>query len=206
MPVPETSPLPRGQELVQATYDLLPFIREARAQERAILDEIGFTFSTLVEPKSLDQIIAQNPDYFGNVNPSQKLRSYKPPKAFEIFVNPNQWRLRLSNNCSQERQIQKSNEYTEYNLLQLLGAKAIMLPTTAYAQLEISYMRRRGGKKIFSGFLVRTLDSTEDRNGAIIGRRYREEAGPLVIDYWDRESVKDDIYAILAVVFVASNR
>lgn len=197
---PATESTEKPRDLAQETFDLLGSLRESTDQERQILKEKGFIFLT-VDAKSLARVRAENEEYFWYTNPSETLQEYTPPQSFEVAINPGELRLIRSNNSSQSKQLRMIGEYSQREIATVVpGAKAIMLPATGYAQLDIKYQKENDGAKLLPDFWARALDITVVPDVADVGRRHPDVR--LLVDGWDRGYGPSDVWAVPAVVFV----
>ena len=184
----------------QETFDLLSSLREPTDQERK---EVGARKGILLPVKatSLGQFYSENQPYFGWVNESRSLRDYTPPLAFKVAVFPDKRYVSGSNNSSQVRQLQMTEDYSKKKIEPVFsGAKAIMLPATVLAQLDVEFQKRNNGAKLFQDFWVRALDTTVDPNVANVGRAHPDNR--LNVNDWNRDVGHLHVWAFPAVVFV----
>lgn len=186
-------------DLRQETFDLLGTLRGPSPQERKALGEQGFIFFT-VYAKPLGQILAEEREYFKHVHPSKGLRFYTPPQDFKVAIKPREPReLRLprSNISSRAGQLRMIAEYSRKQIeTEVPGAKAIMLPATGYAQLDIAFQKQHDGEKLFKDFRAQALDTTVGSIVASVGRGRPDD--PLSVESgWNPFRV----WAVPAVVF-----
>ena len=164
---------PPKPDLRRATYDLLPRLRESSDAEKLALMRRGL-ISLPVLPKTLLQVIDEDPEYFlegvvGYVGSRPQLRDFVPP-AVSIAVNPLDLGLRGSSPRSQASQLAMINEYSIAEIEPIFpGARAIMLPTSAYVQLDIAY-RQQTGRPLLRDCFARALDQTSGSDVAYVGR------------------------------------
>lgn len=195
VPPAETAPKP---DLRAATYELLSRLREPSGEERDALK--GYLFFR-VSAESLAQVMEEKGNYLGYVDPSEKLRSYAPPGDFVVAVDPNMLRLPGSNNSSQAEQLRMTEAYSKDSIESILPqAKAIMLPSTALVQMDITYQEEHNGKKLFPDFRVRALEETVGPYAANVGRGHPGLG--LRVSGWFAGLGYSDVWVCPAVVFV----
>lgn len=188
------------RDLAQETLNLLSKLREPIVQEREVLTELGFVFLT-VDAKSPEQVHAENGDYFEYVDPPDLLQVYIPPQAFEVAVNPSQLRIIGSNHCSLAEQLRMVEDYSRQEIETVAaGAKAIILPATGYAQLDIQYQKENDGRVLIPNFWACALDKGVDSDVAAVGRN--SPAFKLGVYAWFRWGSLARLWAVPAVVFV----
>ena len=188
------------RDLRKETFDLLAIIREPTAEERQEIEKRDGVFLP-VEAKSLETVYSENSEYFRYVNPSESLRSYTPPQAFEVAIFPNKLKIPRSNNKSQENQLRLTEDYSKEQIEpEFPEAKAIMLPATGLVQIDIGYQKRNNGKVLIPDFWVRALDTTVDSYVARVGR-FHPDYG-LGVHYWDAGHGDPHVWALPAVVFL----
>lgn len=193
----ETIETPR--DLRQETYELLANLREPTSKERKAFKKRGFVFLT-VDAKSLGQICEEEAGYFGFINSSQGLRTYTPPQAFEIAVNPKKLRIPRSNNSSQDKQLRLTKEHSQKEIEPIsAGARAVMLPATAIAQADVEY-QKQNSEVLLPDFWVRALDTTVGPDVASVGRDRPSDR--LRVSDWGRGHGLPSVWALSAVVFV----
>ncbi len=188
------------RDLRQETFDLLANLIDPSAEEREAFERKGAIFLP-VEAKSLQQVYDENSTYFGYLNESGTLRSYIPPQAFEVAVFPNKLRIARSNNSSQFKQLRLTEEFSQKEIEpEFPGAKAIMLPATGTAQIDIAYQKRNEGKVLIPDFWARCLDATSGSRVAYVGRPRPDNR--LRVVGWDADRGGARVWALSAVVFV----
>lgn len=176
--------------LRQRTYELLSMVREAKPEEKKALRKKGFTFFD-IKAMSLNQLIQKHPSHFLRVNESRELREYVPP-AMTIALNLEQ--LTVPNSKFQPRDVQLEMIEGQSKLLEkeFPDAKMVMLPASAYAQVDIA-------RKIFKGPpFACALDSKgfgDLAYFALVGRYHPDL--PLEVGYWGNY----DGVAVPAVMF-----
>lgn len=189
------------EAFVAETYSLLGSLREPTLQERATLSAKGFIFLP-VSALSLLQFSEENRDYFGYITPSKDLKFYTPPGDFMVAINTQLLCLPGSNNITYAEQLTRIKEYSKLEIEpELPGARAVMLPATVLAQLDIQFQKRNDGEKLFPDFWVQALDKVFGPYAACVGR-FRP-GRPLSVDYRYRDCGYELIYAMPAVVFVS---
>lgn len=194
----ESSPKP--PDLRQVTFDLLANTREPYAKERQLIEKRDGVFLP-VEAKSLAQVYTENTEYFGYVNPSEVLRNYTPPLAFEVAVFPSKLKIPRSNNSTQAKQLRLTEYYSKEQIEpEFPEAKAIMLPATGLVQIDIGYQKRNNGKVLLPDFWARALDTAVGSIVASVGRSCPDLG--LSVGYWGAGSGNHDVWALPAVVFL----
>lgn len=172
-------------DLRAETFNLLGSLREPTVEEQAAIKEKGGIILE-VEAKSLQQVYDENPGYFDYVNSSKSLREYTPPQAFKVAVFPQKLRIPKSNNSTRAEQLEQTGEYSKSKIEpDFPGARAIMLPLTGIAQLDIGFQKENHGKKLLVDFWVGALDEVGS-HVADIGRGRpgdRLDAGTWYSDY-----------------------
>lgn len=185
-------------DLRTATYELLSQLREPLPEEREALK--GYLYFP-ISAKSLAQVMADDRAYFEYVYPLERLRSYTLPGDFVVAVNPQMLRLPNSNNSSQAKQLRMTGEYSKKSIEPLAPhAKAIMLPATALAQMDIAYQKGHQGEKLFLDFWVCALDEAVSPRVALVGRGHPVDR--LHVDGWYADDGFPRVWALPAVVFV----
>lgn len=154
--------------------DLLRLVREPTSIEKQdILKKKGLIFLP-VQSKSLAQFVVENQDYFWSdglrhVNSTSQLRDYVPP-VMEVAVNPTQLALPDSFNKSRTTQFNMIEQYSKDEIEpEFPEARAIMLPSTAYAQVDKVYSEREG-EALLKNFYARALDNDSMLYAVIVGR------------------------------------
>lgn len=193
----EAAPLV-APDLRTETFNLLGSLREPTVEEQAAIKEKGGIILE-VEAKSLQQVYDENPGYFDYVNSSKPLREYTPPQAFKVAVFPQKLRIPKSNNSSRAEQLEQTGEYSRSEIEpDFPGARAIMLPLTGIAQLDIGFQKENDGKKLLPDFWVGALDEVGS-DVTDVGRvrpGYRLDALT-----WDRGRRCPSVWALSTVVF-----
>lgn len=190
-------------DLRQQTYDLLPLVREPSTEEKAALEQRGLVFLP-VQAKSYVQVVAEDPDYFWPnelqyAKERAELRDFTPP-VMEVALNVTQLALPDSFNKSRAVQLMMIERYSQEKIEKdFPGAKAIMLPVTAYAQADRAY-KQRTREVLFRTYFARGLDNISEVNAASAGR----DAPDYQFDvrYWNADLGLDPVGAIPAVVFI----
>lgn len=190
----------KPRDLVQETFNLLGNLREPIAEEREVFEQKGYVFIT-IEAKPLGEVLDENEEYFGFVDPSKNLSSYTPPQTFGVAINPNKLRIERSNNSSQAQQLRMIEEHLQKEIKSIVpDAKAIMLPATGYAQADIQFQKENDGKKLLPDFYARALDTTVGSNVADVGRPDPDDQ--LDVYDWGADDGADYVWAVPALVFL----
>lgn len=195
-----TGPFEQPRDLLKETLALLANLREPTQKERETLEKKGAIFLP-VEAKSLQQVYDKNKGFFAFLNESESLRGYTPPQAFEVAVFLNKLRIDRSNNSSQAKQLLLTEEFSQKDIEpELPDAKAIMLPATGIAQIDITYQKRNNGQVLIPDFWVRALDTTFGSGVADVGRDHPDDR--LSVNDWRAVDGDPRVWALPAVVFV----
>ena len=136
---------------------------------KKVLENMGFLISS-IQPRSLEQLLAEEGEYFNYVDQSTNLRNFVP-EAREIAIIP-KVKLPESNNVSQARQIELIEDFGRKLLkdVRLNNIEVRMGHVAEYAQADITYQKQNDGKKLFPDFFARTLDLSVGLGVANVGR------------------------------------
>lgn len=191
-------------DLRQQTYDLLSHVREPLAEEKEALKGRGLVFLSIGR-KSYAQVVAEDEGYFlsgeldyANVRP--QLRDYVLPVAAEVGLNPTELALRGSFNKSRADQLERIKEYSQLLQLELPDARAIMLPSTGYAQADKAY-KLATGEVLFRNYFARVLD---DLSGFVAAAGRDVPSRQFRVDDWNADYGYGPVGAVPAVVFVGN--
>lgn len=194
------------ENLRRKTYEYLSKVREPSATEQETLRGRGFIFLP-VEAKPLVQVVSENKNHFesgeldyinGITYPD--LRTYVPPEMIVAF-KPTQLFIPNSSVFSDvATQLRETGRYFQDNPeIVLLDAKALILPSSIFAQADIVYFRRTG-KLLFENCFVRALDHISKSGFAAVGRRSPAER--LRVHYQRSGRYGGRIQVPLAIVFL----
>lgn len=192
-------------DLRQQTYKLLHLVRQPSDAEKEALGRKGIIFLS-IDPKSYAQVVAEDGTYFWSgeldyANARPQLRDYALPVAMEVGFNPT--RLALPDSFSKSRlvQLQMIEDYSQQLQAELSDARAIMLPSTGYAQADRAY-KARTGEVLIRDFFARALDDLSGVRAAVAGRS--GPSGRFDVFGWDASGGDDFVRGVPAVVFVGS--
>jgi hypothetical protein len=211
--VPATIQTPQATErqsprvdLRSQTYELLSQVREPSSEEKEALQKIGIKFFH-VASKSYAQVVAENPAYFWDkeleyANARPELKDYALPMAVEVGLRrPSELALLGSFGKSRETQLEMINAYSQELQLQFPNIRAIMLPSTGYAQADEAY-KAETGEVLFRNYFARALDNLSGVDSAHAGRD--DPSYRFFVGGWDRGSGLGSVGAVPAVVFVGN--
>lgn len=193
--------------LRQQTYDLLTLVREPSAEEREFLKvERGLTFLPL-RVKSYAQVVAEDEDYFwpnelAYANEKPALRDYVLPVAGEFgFRSPSGLALPNSFRRSRLDQLEMIEEYSQLLQADVHNARAIMLPSTGYAQADRAY-KARTGEVLFRNYFARALDNFSEVFAADAGRN--APSRQFSVGVWSADFGYDNVGGVPAVVLIGN--
>lgn len=177
------------------TYNLLHLVRQPSKQEEEALEGIGIIF-LLLETKSLE-----NHSWWGRLNyviAKMQFRDHALPVAVKAGFNPT--RLALPNSFGKSRlvQLQMIEHYSQQLQLKCPYARAVMLPSTGYAQADRAYKAGVGGV-LFRNYFTRTLDNVSWYAG-YAGRD--DPSGQFKVYGWPGKYGDPIVGAVPAIVFV----
>lgn len=161
--------------LRKQTYDLLSIVRPPTDEERAELiraqrrfQQFGNVRFFRVETKSVAELIAERPEYFGHVTSDHNLRSYVPP-AMEFASLDG-----LNGARAEKPEIQFKFVAARSARLQQLGlpeARAVILPSAALVQRDIQIAQRTGRVGADYRRALEELPNSRVYGAAAVGRR-----------------------------------
>ena len=156
---------------------------EAYRRAKEALESRGFVIFP-IEPKSLDQILDEQSEYFDYVNPSKVLRDFKPPEAIEIAIHKERPALPDSNYRTQKEQIEMIRDWGRVTKQEtgLTNLQIRMGHASECAQADIAY-QKQCGRKLFPDFFARTLDKTTGSGVASVGRPFPESRLRVLVWY-----------------------
>lgn len=193
-------------DLRQQTYDLLHLVREPSTDEKKALKEIGIKFLH-VASKSYAQVVAEDPAHFWDreleyANARPELRDYALPVAVTVGLRrPSELALPESFNKSRETQLKMIEEYSQELQVQFPNIRAIMLPSTGYAQADKAY-KAETGEVLFRNYFARALDNLSGVSAAFAGRL--APSYQFYVSEWDADHGSGYVGAVPAVVFVGN--
>lgn len=193
-------------DLRQQTYDLLTLVRKPSEQEKEVLKRRGILFLSL-EAKSYAQVVAEDEGYFWSnelayANGKPALRDYALPVAGEFgFRSPGGLALPNSFGKSRRNQLEIIEEYSQLLQTDVPDARAIMLPSTGYAQADRAY-KATTGKVLFRNYFARALDNFSLVSAASAGRSDPSE--PFIVDDWYVDDGYGGVGAVPAVVLIGN--
>lgn len=165
---PKAEVLPSKLDLRAKTYEWLNMVRSPTSEE---MKKLGKDWISLdIQAKSLQQVVDEDPSYFGYVDESRNLRDYVPP-AMTIVINPKD--LGVSNSFNWETQMEHlAITEKQSQIFERIHpeAKKVMLPASAYVQADKLY-RKKTGEKLFTDLCALVLDQYGDSSsGLFVGR------------------------------------
>ena len=192
-------------DLRQQTYDLLTRVRKPSEEEKEVLERRGIVFLSL-EAKSYAQIVAEDPSHFLSgeldyANARPQLRDYVLPVAVIAGFNPAQPALSGSFGKSRPVQLQMIEDYSQQLQAKFPDARAIMLPSTGYAQADRAY-KVKTGSRLFRNYFARTLDDISLVHAANAGRDAPSEQ--FDVDGWNADRGDGHVGAVPAVVLIGN--
>lgn len=192
-------------DLRQQTYEHLYLVREPSEQEKEALERRGIVFIPL-ETKSYAQVVAEDPDYFLQdelkyANARPQLKDYVLPVAVSVGLKPTELALPGSFSKSRDVQLQMIDAYSRQLQTEFPDARAIMLPSTGYAQADRAY-KLQTGEVLFKNYFARALDDLSGVSAACAGRY--DPAGRFGVDVWDARGGDVGVGGVPAVVFVGN--
>ncbi len=198
-------------DLRQRAYDLLTLVREPSAEEREVLEsKWGLVFLPL-EAKSYAKVVAEDKEYFcpnelAYANGKPALRDYMLPVAGEFgFRSPSGLALPNSFTKSRPDHLEMIEEHSQLLQVDVPDARAIMLPSTGYAQGDKAY-KARTGEVLFRDYFAFALDNLVDNlsgvSAAGAGRGY--PSGQFGVRDWLAGGGRDYVRAVPAVVLVGN--
>lgn len=191
-------------DLRKQTYELLRLVREPSVDEKEALKGRGIKFLH-VASRSYAQVVAEDPEYFWDkeleyANARPELRDYALPVAVEVGLrHPSELALPGSFDKSRKTQLQMIEEYSQKLQLQFPNIRAIMLPSTGYAQADRAYQAETG-EVLFRNYFARALDNLSGGFAVLAGRNGRSRRFHVV--GWDADRGIGNIGAVPAVVFL----
>ena len=191
-------------DLRQQTYGLLSLVREPSSDEKDALKERGIKFLP-VTSISYAQVVAADTAYFRDrqleyANARPELRGYVLPVAVEIGLRHSP-ELALSSSFGkpQETQLRMIDEYSQELQKQFPDVRAIMLPSTGYAQVDRAY-KAETGEVLFRVYYARALDNFSGGYAVHVGRY--DPSHPLSVNEWLADDGHHNVVAVPAVVFL----
>lgn len=192
-------------DLHQQAYELLTLVREPSAEERKVLEtKRGLVFLPL-EAKSYAQVVAENEGHFWSdelayARGISALRDYALPVAGEFgFRSPSGLAFPNSFGRSRLNQLKMIEEYSQLLQTDVPNVRAIMLPSTGYAQADIAY-KAKTGEVLFRNYFARALDDLSLVGAANAGRD--DPSRRFHVYVWD--AGLGYVGAVPAVVFVGN--
>ena len=191
-------------DLRQQTYDLLSLVREPSASEKEALKARGIKFLP-VTSSSYAQVVAEDPAHFWDneleyANDRPELRDFALPVAVEVGLRrPSELALSGSFSKSRETQLKMIDEYSQELQVQFPDARAIMLPSTGYAQVDRAY-KVETGEVLFRNYFARALDNLSGGDAAGAGRD--DPSDRFVVRGWSAGDGDGPVWAVPAVVFL----
>lgn len=191
-------------DLRKQTYELLRLVRKPSVDEKEALKGRGIVFLP-VAAKSYAQVVAEAPEHFWDkeleyANARPELRDYALPVAVEVGLrHPSELALPDSFDKSRETQLKMIDEYSQKLQVQFANIRAIMLPSTGYAQSDRAY-KAETGEVLFRKYFARALDNLFEVRAASAGRR-----GPsrqFIVSEWYHDYGGGVVGAVPAVVFL----
>ncbi|EKD84785.1 MAG: hypothetical protein ACD_38C00161G0006 [uncultured bacterium] len=191
----------------QQTYDLLKLVRKPLTEEKEVLRRSRGIVFLPVNERSYAQVVSENIGHFrsgeldyvlGYVVGKIQLINYKLPAAIEVGFNPEAmvWH---GGNGSRAGQLEVIEEYSQSLQLELPDARAIMLPSTGYAQADIAF-KKTTGRVLIEHYFARALDDLSNVHSASVGRCHRSERFHVSeLNEWDPSMW---VKTVPAVVFV----
>lgn len=193
-------------DLRQQTYDLLHLVREPSVDEKEALEERGIKFLH-VASKSYAKVVAEDPARFWDreleyANARPELRDYALPVAATVGLRrPSELALPESFDKSRETQLKMIEEYSQELQVQFPKIRAIMLPSTGYAQADKAY-KAETGEVLFRNFFARALDNLSEVHAADAGRFV--PSSRFHVNEWFADHGHARVGAVPAVVFVGN--
>lgn len=189
-------------DLRQQTYEILGLARESSDDEKTLLERMGFV-SLLILAKTVPQIAAEYPEVFwhrlGYIDGMPQLRDYRPP-VMNIALNPQELALPGSFSKGRITQLMMIGVYSRTEIEPIIpGARAIMLPASAYIQADIEYFKKTG-QLLFRNCSARALDDTSAEDAAYVGR-YRP-GDRLYVDGFKAGDGGGGMGAVPAIIFL----
>lgn len=198
----ETAP---KRDLRQETLDLLAgnTFREPTPQERKILAPRGYDIFLSTEPKTLYAVVDENKDHFrigelDYVNARPDLRDYVPP-ALTVALRSKELFLKDSFSKPQPVQLEMTERESQTVQGLLPDARAIMLPASTDAQLDLAYLKETG-RVLFRDRFARALDQISGVFAALAGRF--DPDSRFCVNDWFEGLGYDFVGALSSVVFI----
>ena len=192
-----------GKALQQQTYELLSQGREPSRDEKDALRERGIVFLPIAT-KSYAKVVAEDPAHFWDKElefANTKLREYASPVAVEVGLRPSELALPGSFGKSRETQLTMIEDYSQELQKQFPNIRAIMLPSTGYAQADRAY-KAQTGEVLFRNYFARVLDDNLFGGAGAAGRN--GPSSQFLIIEWLTDSGRGGVGAVPAVVFVGN--
>lgn len=191
------------KDLRQQTYELLPQVRGSSVEEKRALEERGIILLP-VAVKSYTQVVTEDPEHFWDkeleyANTRPELKDYALPVTVEVGLKPSELALPGSFGKSRKAQLEMIEKYSQKLQLQFPDARAIMLPSTGYAQADKAY-KAKTGEVLFRNYFARTLDNLSGVSAAHAGRH--DPSRHFRVFGWFAGLGAGDVGAVPAVVFI----
>lgn len=190
-------------DLLSQTYDLLHLVREPSAEEKEALRGRGIVFLPL-RRLSYAQVVAEDPSHFWDkeldyANGRPALRDYTLPVEVSAGFNPTSLVLPNSFNRFRQVQLEVIGAYSQSLQTEFPDARAIMLPSTGYAQADRAY-KLETGEVLFRNYFARALDNLSEVHAAYAGRS--DPSRQFHVVDWHAGKGHDCVGAVPAVVFI----
>mgnify|MGYP001563500867 FL=1 len=154
-------------------------------------------------------MVAEDPAHFWHkeleyANSRPELRNFVLPVAVEVGLRPSELALPGSFDKSRETQLTMIEAYSQELQKQfpnIPNIRAIMLPSTGYAQADRAY-KAQTGEVLFRNYSARALDNLSGVAPAFVGRDL--PGGRLYVNGWAVVSDSGIVGGVPAVVFVGN--
>lgn len=192
-------------DLREQTYHLLSQVREPSTDEKEALKGRGIVFLP-VASKSYAQVVSEDPAWFWDkelkyANARAELRDYVLPVAVEIGLRlPSKLSLPNSYTKSRKTHLEMIDAYSQELQAEFPDARAIMLPSTGYAQADRAYKAVWGSELFWDEFTF-ALDNLYGVFEAAAGRHVPSDK--FRVGGWFRRG-HPLVGAVPAVVFIGN--
>lgn len=154
--------------------------------------------------RSYAEVVAEDPVHFSDkelkyANARPELRDYALPLPVEVGLRHPELALPGSFGKSRETQLKMIDDYSQELQVQFPDARAIMLPSTGYAQADKAH-KAETGEVLFRNYFARALDNLSEVRAALAGRR--DPSGRFGVGEWGAVVGDDVVGAVPAVVFL----
>jgi len=202
--------MPKECDPYQQTYSLLSHLVEPTAEEKDQLKaQRGLVFLPMSALSCADVIATNKPHFWENelefASSEPALRHFIPRKAVEIGIVETELALPDSFNTTRAAALEMIEDFSQELAKDFPGFRAIMLPATAYAGVDVHYSKLNPDKGLFKNYYTWCLDNVHQDNistsTAVFAGRYLPKL-PFFISSLDPNYGYSRIGAVPAIVKV----